>query len=220
MPAPLQADARTQLLHTALLLFAQKGFHATSTRELCQAAQANLSAIKYYFGDKAGLYREVLHWAFSQMADSFGVFDQESMALDQVLIQIVTPLLPQDNQSDQPLEMLLMRLYLFEMIQPSSILPDILLDTVAPVHQAFCRVLARYCGATEIDASIHQLAFAIGAMAHDYCMSHDWMQTLAPKVFEPADAQAQIAQRLLGYSHALIAYERQRRLCPQPTSHV
>lgn len=219
MPASPHPDARMHLLQTALTLFAQKGFHATSIRELCQTAQVNLSSIKYYFGDKAGLYREVLLWAFSQMAESFGQLDQESLSLDQALLQVVQPLLQPADQPEQPLDMLLMRLYLFEMIQPSSMLPDILLQTVAPVHQAFCRVLARHCGAHEIDAGIHQLAFAIGAMAHDYCMSRDWMQTLAPSVFAAPDANAQIAQRLLGYAHALIAHERSRRLSLS-TNHV
>ena len=219
MPASPHPDARMHLLQTALTLFAQKGFHATSIRELCQTAQVNLSSIKYYFGDKAGLYREVLLWAFSQMAESFGQFDPESLSLDQALLQVVQPLLQPADQPEQPLDMLLMRLYLFEMIQPSSMLPDILLQTVAPVHQAFCRVLARHCGAHEIDAGIHQLAFAIGAMAHDYCMSRDWMQTLAPSVFAAPDANAQIAQRLLGYAHALIAHERSRRLSLS-TNHV
>ncbi|HEY6773948.1 MAG TPA: TetR family transcriptional regulator, partial [Oxalicibacterium sp.] len=53
------AEARNRLLHAALHLFAEKGFSKTSTRDIAQKAGVNLAAIKYYFGDKAGLYRAV-----------------------------------------------------------------------------------------------------------------------------------------------------------------
>ncbi|MDH5539678.1 MAG: TetR family transcriptional regulator, partial [Rhizobacter sp.] len=40
-------------------MFSQQGFAQTSTREIAEAAQVNVAAISYYFGDKAGLYRAV-----------------------------------------------------------------------------------------------------------------------------------------------------------------
>ena len=49
--------ARSRLVLAALRQFAEKGFEAATTREICEAAGANISAIRYYFGDKAGLYR-------------------------------------------------------------------------------------------------------------------------------------------------------------------
>jgi AcrR family transcriptional regulator len=51
------AQARERLLYAALRLFAASGFERTSVREIAQAAGANVSAVGYYFGDKAGLYR-------------------------------------------------------------------------------------------------------------------------------------------------------------------
>ena len=51
--------ARERLLMAGLRLFALQGYSKTSTRELAEAAQANVAAISYYFRDKAGLYRAV-----------------------------------------------------------------------------------------------------------------------------------------------------------------
>ena len=46
---------RKALVHAALRLFGQKGFEATSTREIAAAAQANIGSIAYHFGGKDGL---------------------------------------------------------------------------------------------------------------------------------------------------------------------
>ncbi|MEY2862216.1 MAG: hypothetical protein RL392_2674, partial [Pseudomonadota bacterium] len=53
------AEARNRLLDAAMRLFAEHGFAKTSTRDIAEAAQVNISSISYYFGDKAGLYRAV-----------------------------------------------------------------------------------------------------------------------------------------------------------------
>jgi AcrR family transcriptional regulator len=54
-----------RLLRTARRLFAEKGFDATSVREITREAGCNLGAITYHFGSKDALYAAVL-------ADSFG----------------------------------------------------------------------------------------------------------------------------------------------------
>lgn len=55
-PAPTGADATRQALIAAgLRLFGQRGFEATSTRELAAAAKANIGSIAYHFGGKEGL---------------------------------------------------------------------------------------------------------------------------------------------------------------------
>ena len=49
-------DTREKLLKTAAKLFAQKGYTGTTVRQIVQRADANLSAVRYHFGDKDGLY--------------------------------------------------------------------------------------------------------------------------------------------------------------------
>ena len=53
-------DTRSRLLEAARGLFITQGFRGTSTRAIAAQAGGNLSLIKYYFGSKEGLLREVL----------------------------------------------------------------------------------------------------------------------------------------------------------------
>lgn len=52
---------KAKILNVASELFAQKGFAATSIREISSLAKVNISAIHYHFQDKAGLYWEVFY---------------------------------------------------------------------------------------------------------------------------------------------------------------
>lgn len=60
MPASPDTDpgpnTRRRLLQAALKAFGQRDYDAVSTREIVEAAGANISAISYYFGGKQGLY--------------------------------------------------------------------------------------------------------------------------------------------------------------------
>jgi len=50
---------RERILDEAETLFANNGYHAVSVREITRAAQCNLAAVNYHFGNKQNLYLEV-----------------------------------------------------------------------------------------------------------------------------------------------------------------
>ena len=58
---------RAALLRAARELFARRDFKSASVRAIAAAAHVNPAMIHYYFGDKDGLYRAVLHETFDPL---------------------------------------------------------------------------------------------------------------------------------------------------------
>ena len=51
-----QETTEQRLFDAAVGLFASQGFAATSVRQICDRADANVAAVNYHFGSKRGLY--------------------------------------------------------------------------------------------------------------------------------------------------------------------
>lgn len=64
---PHDHETRERLLQAAEKLFAERGFRHVTVREICRAAGANVAAVNYHFGDKLGLYREIVQTAIERM---------------------------------------------------------------------------------------------------------------------------------------------------------
>lgn len=203
------ARARERLLQEATRIFAEKGYAGASTREICQAAGQNVAAIHYYFGDKAGLHRATLLRPIEMTNEALAGFDDPALTLEQAVRRVMTGLLCLPEAGEPPdVEM---RLYLREMLEPSSSFQDIVAQHIMPVRQRLVALLARHTGASEPDDDLHQLAFALSAMVHDCCMSRPFMDGLAPGLLHGEGATERVLDRLVGFGMALVNHERARR---------
>jgi AcrR family transcriptional regulator len=61
-------STRERLLREAEILFARKGYHAVSVREITDAAGCNLASVNYHFKNKESLYIEVFRSLWLQRA--------------------------------------------------------------------------------------------------------------------------------------------------------
>jgi AcrR family transcriptional regulator len=66
------ANTRGAVIKAAVHLFAEKGFQATSVRDIIVKARVNQAAINYHFKGKDGLYLEVLKTALRKLTEHAG----------------------------------------------------------------------------------------------------------------------------------------------------
>jgi TetR/AcrR family transcriptional regulator, regulator of cefoperazone and chloramphenicol sensitivity len=211
--------ARTRLIGEAARIFAEKGYASTSTREICAAARLNVAAIHYHFGGKEGLYREVLLGPIRQLTGAFDGFDDPALPLAEALRRMLGAFVgvaaeagaAADAHAEQGL-----RLHLREMVEPSPLYAATVAQHIVPHHEAMARMLGRHIGVTANDDDVHRLAFALVAMAHDYCMSREFMNILAPRLLARPDALSLALERLIDWGLALVEHERKRRSTPTP----
>ncbi len=71
---------KERLLNKAEALFAQKGYDAVSVREITAAAQCNLAAVNYHFGNKHKLYLEVFRARWVPRAKRLQEYFRKSLA--------------------------------------------------------------------------------------------------------------------------------------------
>jgi len=71
---------KERLLNAAGELFAEKGFHTTSVREICERARANLASVNYHFRSKEKLYEAVVLETFNYAIEKYpGDLDRDKV---------------------------------------------------------------------------------------------------------------------------------------------
>jgi AcrR family transcriptional regulator len=112
---------RARLLQAACAVFAHRGFHQATVADICRQAGANVAAVSYYFGDKAGLYLAAWQRAFENFSDKFLTDSAEDAAgsaeaaLSRQIRRLVLEFSRQDSTSE------FARLYMLELARPSGL---------------------------------------------------------------------------------------------------
>ena len=203
------AHARAHLLHAALRLFSEKGFAKTSIRDISQAAGANVAAISYYFGDKAGLYRAVFTEPLGSARDDIALYNQPDFTLRQSLEGFFSSFLEPLRQGE--LVQLCTKLHFREMLEPTGLWAEEIDQGIKPAHAALVKVLCRHLGISKADDDVHRLAFSITGLAIHMFISREVVDAIRPQLFGAPDAVEQWSVSLVAYAEAMVAVEESRR---------
>lgn len=202
-------QSRMRLLLAGLRLFAQHGYTKTSTREIAEAAQVNVAAISYYFGDKAGLYRAVFAGPLSTPADDIARYADPAMTLPEALQGVYATFLEPLKHSE--ITQQAMRLHVREMLEPTGVWQDEICHGIKPRHEALVALLARHLGLRRADDELHRLAICIAALGVHMQIAQDVTDALAPRLNGQPRALDLWSQRLVMYALAMVEAEGRRR---------
>lgn len=201
-------NARQRLLAAGLNLFADKGFRATSVRELARAAGVNVAAISYHFGDKAALYREIFSASMREQLPG-SAMPLEAIGFREAIAAFYRGFLEPLKAGPQAAAMA--RLHYREYFEPTGVWQEVLEREVRPQFEGLLRLLQRELGLARADRDLQRLALAIVAMAVHPFSCRDEVQALAPAVIDSPRNIDLLAQRLAAYACAIVADERLRR---------
>ena len=202
-------EARQTLLLAALKLFSEKGFAKTSTRAIAQAAGANIGAISYYFGDKAGLYRAIFAEPMGIPAQDLAQLSKPQLSLRNCLEAVVKSFLEPMKQGE--LVQQCMRLHFREMLEPTGMWAREIDQDIKPAHAALLAMLGRHLGVARPDDDLHRLAFSIAGLAMHLCMTRDVVTAIRPRLLKGPHAIDAWAAQMVDQAEALVALESARR---------
>lgn len=137
-------ETRTRLVRAALVLFGEKGFDATSTREIADAANANIGSIAYHFGGKDGLRQACAVYIVKMVSDAAGSvlpLDRDTLpatresaeALLARTVQTMVGFLVSRPEAGEVVQFILR-----EMSRPTAALDTIYDGVFEPVHKKLC----------------------------------------------------------------------------------
>jgi AcrR family transcriptional regulator len=183
-------ETRDRLLNAAETLFADRGFKAVTVREICQAAHANVAAVNYHFGDKLGLYREVIQKAIDAMreateaARSAGEGREAEEQLRLYIGIFLRRLLASGHES-------IHKLINREIIDPTPALDDLVEQGVRPRIEYLSSVIGRMIGCTPSDKRVLHCVVSIQAQSVMFARPNPVADRLG---FTSAPTPAQVEQ--------------------------
>ena len=215
-PAREGSSARDRLVHQGLRLFAAQGFAKTSVREIADAAQVNVAAIRYYFGDKAGLYRAVFFEPLEaseekrrQAREAATTPPTAGAALDDQLRILFGELLAPLREGERA--RLCIQLHFREMLEPTGLWEEEIEHEIRPMHEALLHSLQRHFGLPEPDRELQRLALSIAGLGVHLHVASDVIDRLAPSLSVGPDTVEEWGEQLMRYALAMVQAEQQRR---------
>jgi AcrR family transcriptional regulator len=209
---PVRSDgelARNRLLDASMRLFAERGFAKTSTREIATRAGVNISAISYYFGDKAGLYRAVFNDPRTNPEIDPALFANPDTPLRDALHMLIKGLIDPLKAGD--LMECCARMHFREMLEPTGVWLEEIDRVIKPAHNGLVALLCRHLIVKRPDDDVHRLAFAISGLGVTLMVSSDPIQALRPSLIANPAAIDAYCNRMADFAMAMFQAEYQRR---------
>lgn len=198
----MPAATRTALLEAAAAVFVEYGYRGATVREICRRARANVAAVNYHFGDKAGLYCEVLRHVHNRADEKhpLALVGSETLSpakrLDSFVRSLLFHLL--DTDTDAAGSRLMSR----EMMEPTVALDLVVAEYVQPVADELRAIVNGFLGPGASEEQIRAGGMSIVSQCLFYHQCEPMIRRLFPDTqFTPAHLE-RLARHITRFSIA------------------
>jgi AcrR family transcriptional regulator len=145
-PAEKQMATRQRLIEVAGEVFAQEGFRMATVREICTKAGANVAAVNYHFGDKAGLYSAVMKYSLELGHLQYPVLQVTGLTSRERLTRFIHRLLAKMLDDGRPAWH--GKLMTREMVEPTAALGEMVEQAIVPTYRVLAGIVSDIMGLT------------------------------------------------------------------------
>lgn len=151
---------RDKLLDVAGRIFADRSYRSATIREICVAAGANVAAVNYHFGDKLGLYTEVVQQSLqaAHIEAIQSALDQ-NLPPDEILRAVIRARLRSICRGDLPDWHF--RILAHELAQPTPALQQLVNKVGRPIFNRLLELIGRMIGLPPDDEKTRLCAISV-----------------------------------------------------------
>jgi len=152
---------KMSILKAAGDIFVEKGYRATTIRQICTQAGVNVAAVNYYFGDKKNLYASVLSYykdtALKKYPLDYGMHkgDSPRSQIQSFIYAMILRFFEED--SEPQFGKLLVR----ELIEPTGELDSVINDMFRPSFTLLASLVKEILGDQATDATVFLCSMSI-----------------------------------------------------------
>jgi AcrR family transcriptional regulator len=187
---------KERIMAAAGEVFGKEGFAAGSVREICRRARANVASIRYYFGSKEGLYREVLFAAHQQVLQEARRPALESAKSAEEALRSFIAFCLRFVLLKHRTHTVLGALMMHEMRQPTAALSELVKRVMRPVFEELVRILWVLDGGKSERREIEQRAHLVVGMCVHYENSREVIKRLGYPVPNSEEEIARLAHSI------------------------
>jgi AcrR family transcriptional regulator len=199
-------STRSKLLETAGQVFAERGYYATTVREIAKRSGANIAAVNYHFGDKLGLYSEVLHDLIAARVEPIEAALEQNASPEDILRLVIKTRLRSVSSGELPDWHF--RIMIHEFAQPSPLMSRVVKEISRPIYMRLLELTGKFIGLPPDDEKTRLCANSVMGQVLLYVMQAPLLLRIWPDLKMTPEQVDRIADHIADFS---LAYLRQLR---------
>lgn len=195
-------ETRRKLVDAAGKLFASRGLHAATLKEITDLADVNPAAVNYHFSDKFELYAAVVRHALAQTTALSE--DQRSGSPEDRFRALIASALRELHDPARPAWRF--TLVAHELAQPTAAMEAVMDELIWPRVRILKGLIREIVGSSASEGDVSRGTFSVVAQVEHYLYQHSLLRRCEPELARPDyvdDLAAHIAEFSLAGLYAM-----------------